>query len=230
MARMNARVIVSFLAAFLVCAPASAGPVLEAVPSQPETSVRYLIYLHGLDVENNGPNGSNRAYGTADHHGVARALADRGYTVIAELRPRGTVPRQYADKVAGQIAALRGAGVAPARITVAGFSKGGLIALLSAAAAGEPDVNFVVMAGCGAGRFAAAFQPVVESAAARMKGRMLSIYERDDRDGASCREAFARAGEGFKGEEMVLTAGGGHGLFYRPDSAWIEPVARWLAQ
>jgi hypothetical protein len=225
---MNTRTLPAAVASWLICASATAGPVLDAVPAQPDASQRYLIYLHGLDVENNGPSASNRVYGAADYYGVVKALAEQGFTVISELRPRGTEPRQYANKVAQQIGALRAGGVPPANIAVVGFSKGGMITLIASATSSEPEVKFVVMAGCGAGAFAAGFRPVVENVAPRMRGRMLSIYDRNDRDGGSCKEAFARAGEGFKGEETVLGAGSGHGLFYRPDPAWIDPVARWL--
>jgi alpha-beta hydrolase superfamily lysophospholipase len=219
--------IASALASALFCSAAAAGPVFDAVPPQPDPSQRYLIYLHGLAVENDGPNASSRAYGAADHHGVVKALADRGFTVIAELRPRGTSPRRYADRLTGQIEALRKGGVPAASIAIVGFSKGGMIALLAAAETRQPEIRYVVMAGCGIGVRAAAFSAAVSGMAA-LKGRMLSIYDRNDREGGSCREAFARGSEGFSGEETVLSVGSGHALFYRPDAAWIEPVIRWI--
>ncbi len=209
-------------------ASASAGPVLDAPPPQPEPAQRYLFYLHGLDVENNGPHASNRAYGTSDHYGVVNALAGQGYTVISELRNSGTEPRRYAQKVAQQVRMLRSAGVPATNVAVVGFSKGGMIALMASAEIQEPGVRFVVMAGCGSGPFAKGFRRVVDEAAPRMQGRMLSVYDRNDRDSGTCRDAFTRAGPGFTGEETVLDAGSGHGLFYRPQRDWIEPVAQWL--
>lgn len=211
-------------AAWMMGSAAMAGQVLQDVPAQPDPEQQYLFYLHGLDVEKNGPFASNAVYGASDYHGVVKALAERGFTVISEVRSPGTDARAYADKIKQQVASLRRAGVPGGRIAVTGFSKGGMITLLSAAALRDPDIRFVVMAGCARDRAGR------NEFARRMQGRMLSLFDRDDRDAGSCETAFASAGEGFKGEEIVLPAGGGHALFYRPRPEWIDPVVRWLKQ
>lgn len=78
--------------------------------------------------------------------------------MIAELRTEKTNPHRFArTRVLEQVQALRAAGVPAHRITVAGFSKGGLISLIVAAQAREPKLNIVNMAGCGRGQFRRAY-------------------------------------------------------------------------
>lgn len=210
---------------------AHAGEVLEAVPAKPDAGRRYVIYLHGGILEQRGVHGAHsKQHGFYDHAGILKAIANRGFVVVGEARPSGTRIERYAQKVSDQVNTLLAAGVPANSITVAGFSKGGAIALVAATLAGNPETRFVVMAGCGIGEFARVFEDIVLPYAARMKGRVLSLYDAADREAASCRRAFEKAGAGFHGEERVLHTGRGHGLFYRVVSDWVEPVVAWTAR
>ncbi len=73
------------------------------------------------------------------------------------------------------------------------------------------------MAGCGG--------PTPDFAP-RLRGRILSIYDRTDDAAGSCRGVFARS-PGLATREIVLEVGKGHGTFYTPRTEWLVPVTAW---
>jgi len=119
------------------------------------------------------------------------------------------------------------AGVPAGNITVAGFSKGGYIALLVASSLADPGVGYVIMAGCGKGSAAYTFQQFLKKKrGARLKGRIYSIYATSDLEAGSCRPAVEQSsGEGLQFGEIRLKSNKGHGVFYQPRPEWVEPVA-----
>ncbi len=113
---------------------------------------------------------------------------------------------------------LLGLGVPARNITVAGFSKGGWIAILAASRLDNPALSFVFMGACGPW----AFGPDLH-----VRGRMLSLYETSDSLGVSCAPMFAHRGPGSYVEEIALSLGLGHGTFFQPRSAWLAPTVAW---
>ena len=93
-------------------APPAAGRVLTDVPSPADPQGRYVLYLHGRILEEQGRQAVSPDFGRYEYDAVLRALADRGFTVIAEVRPRGTGP-EYAHRVAAQLRRLLEAGAGP---------------------------------------------------------------------------------------------------------------------
>jgi pimeloyl-ACP methyl ester carboxylesterase len=112
------------------------------VPSTIDASAKYLFFLHNYYVEKHGPDGDCKYYA------LLNAFADSGFTVISEVRSGKIIPCAYAGTIVDQIRTLLDAGVPPENITVAGHSKGGVIALCVSSKLGNPKVHFVVMAGC----------------------------------------------------------------------------------
>ncbi|MBI4279866.1 MAG: hypothetical protein HY660_15555 [Armatimonadetes bacterium] len=200
-------------------------PGSYAMPSSIDASRKYLFYLHGKILEDQGRNAVSREHGAYCYDDIIKALADRGFVVISEIRPANTTP-EYAQKVAGYVRTLLEGGVAPESITVAGFSKGGALTLRTSAVLGQPKVNFVVMAGCGHTGPDSGYRQIVEQVAPRLRGRILSIYDAADREAGPCQDAFARA-PGLEPRETKFSTGLGHGLFYRPRSEWLDPVVDW---
>ncbi|MEZ4702579.1 MAG: alpha/beta hydrolase [Rhodothermales bacterium] len=193
--------------------------VSRAVPATPDPAARYVIYLHGRIIEEEGERPTSPRYGTYEYRDVLRALARPGLHVISERRPAGTDMDVYAGKVLAQIAALRAAGVPADRITVVGFSKGGGIAVRVAARNEESDLRFVFLAACGDW----AFVPEVQVA-----GRILSINEAsDDLVAPSCEPLFAHARQVPEHDEIRIETGQEHGAFYRPNPVWVNPVTAW---
>ncbi len=181
--------------------------IFTDAPATIDANARYLFHMHGLIVELQGPNAQGR-YGQYRYHWTVEALADHGFVVISE-----------------QVAKLRAGGVPADHITVTGISKGGEITVLTTAAIGDPDVRFVVLAGCGrldvfnvAGG--------LEALGRRPQGRVLSIYDRSDREAGSCARYFPQA-PGLTFEEVVLDVGRGHALFYTPERVWVDRVVDW---
>ncbi len=207
--------------------PAHAGLIYTQAPETPDPQARYLFYMHGMWLEDNLPDKPNKKYGTYRYRDILDTFAKLGYTVISELRPRGTRPKRYAMKIIAQVERLIAGGVPPANIVVTGFSKGGQITLLVAALNMRPNLRFVVMAGCGKGRFRGGYKKFLRRDAASMIGRMLSIYDASDQATGTCREAFDEAPGLIAGEE-VLHVGRGHGTFYTANPDWVNMVAAWL--
>ena len=93
------------------------------VPSTIDASAKYLFFLHNYYVEKHGPDGDCKYYA------LLNTFADSGFTVVSEVRSGKIIPCAYAGTIVDQIRTLLDAGVPPENITVAGHSKGGVIAL-----------------------------------------------------------------------------------------------------
>jgi len=166
-----------------------AGSCSTAVLAPPKPT--YFYYLHGKIVEDLGPRGLSS-----------------GLTVVSEVRPKDTDPSAYADRLVADIRARLRAGVAPSRITVAGSSKGSVIASLVSTRLNVPGVRYVLIANCN-DRLLREIKP-------RLTGDILSIYEASDDIGQSCAPVIAASPAAGRFEEVRLTTGLGHGVVYRP--------------
>jgi len=216
---MRRSILLLVLLLLLPATAMAAGVVLSVLPKAIDPRGDYLIYLHGRIIEEEGPRPTSPRFGVYEYRQILDTFAGRGFTVVSEARPKGTDVAAYAKKVAGQVRALLAAGVPPERIAVVGFSKGGGITLAAAALLREqPKVRFVSLAGCGGGRKLDLPHPI------------LSLYDAADDLSGSCGAGFsaAPARTPFEHREIVLHVGRGHGTFYRPDPAWVEPVVSWL--
>jgi len=222
---MACRILTLFLLLLLVPGRAlgsahGAGRVLRSLPKRIDPRQDYLIYLHGRIIEEEGLRPTSPRFGVYEYEKILEAFAGRGFVVISEPRPRDADVGVWADKVVGQVRALRQAGVPPQRITVVGFSKGAGIALLIASTLEEPKVNFVILAGCSAWPSAAE---------ETLQGRILSMVDASDDAATTCQKTFDQAKGPLLHEEVVLKLGTGHGAFYRPGD-WIGQVAEWVKQ
>jgi len=163
------------LAFLTICTPVLAGTVQSDIPSVVDPSAKYLFYMHGRAIEEGGPRAKSYRYSS-----TLEELAKRGFVVIGEERSpvRNDV---YADKVAGQVRKLLAAGVPAKNITVAGHSKGGLIAMLVMSNLANTDVAYVNFAGCIKGvSESQGYLKFAEHRAPRARGRLLSAYDRSD--------------------------------------------------
>ena len=218
------RLVLLALAIAGCAAPSNGGSprIMADVPAAPDAGARYLFHMHGSIVEELGPSARGR-YGQYQYYPTVEALADRGFVVISEVRG-ATEPRAYAAKVAAQVARLRAAGVPADHITVTGVSKGGSMTLMSVFAVANPDVRFVIMAGClRGGGFARAIAALGNRPP---QGRVLSLYDYADPDIGSCSMSFPPT-PGLAFEEVVFQTGLGHALFFSPEPVWVDRVAAW---
>jgi len=194
--------------------------ILDRVPDAPDPEARYLIYLHGRAVEEGGRRPTHPTRGVYEYDRILAALAKGGAVVISEQRPRGTDSDRFAAHVADQARALLRAGVPPERITVAGFSKGGGIAIRASSLLKNPRLNFVFLAACGDGDF--------DGTDLVVQGRILSIYEANDEIGRSCKDLFGKGGAPGERSEIEVHVGDRHGTFYRVHPEWLDPLLRWV--
>jgi hypothetical protein len=190
--------------------------IFDDVPATIDPGARYLFHMHGWVVEEYGPAGAVRT--GYWWRWTIEAFADRGFVVISEARPAHTDVQAYALTVVRQVARLRAAGVPSDHITVTGMSKGGVITVLTTAAIADPNVRFVVLAGCA--------RSWEEAFGRAPQGRVLSMYDRYDSDVWSCSRYF-RNSPGLTFKEMIFDARRGHALFYTPDRLWVDPVVAW---
>ena len=193
--------------------------ILDRVPEHPDRGARYVIYLHGRIIEEQGPRPTHEQWGVYEYRKILETLASAG-TVISEQRRPGTDMDQFAEHVSGQVRALIAAGVPAEHITVIGFSKGGGIAIRTSARLMNDKVRFVFLAACGDGDF--------RDVDLDVRGQILSVYETSDDAGRSCAQLFARSKSPGERKEIRIETGGGHGAFYRPRQEWTTPTLAWI--
>lgn len=209
------------VALLAVCTTVFAGSVNKDVPEVIDPNAKYLFYMHGIAIEQGGPQA--RAY---DYSGILKELGNRGFVVIGEERSRVRIDI-YAEKVAGQVRKLLSAGVPAKNITVAGHSKGGMITMLVMAMLANPDMAYVNFAGCGKeGSGFEGYLQFAERRASMARGQLLSAYDRSDQIAGSCKPALDKMTKAAV-MERVLELGGGHELFSIPKAAWLDILQAW---
>lgn len=196
--------------------------IFTEAPASPDPKAKYIFYLHGRIIEDEGMNAVSSEFGKYEYAEILETFADRGFIVISEVRPKNTDVAKYAQKTAEQVNALLKAGVPPGNIIVAGASKGGVIAHKASSILHNKDLNFVLLAACGAG-YLDNFQP-------DLVGNILSVYDYKDNKGAgSCAEFFAKSKAINRHKEIELKLGLGHGILYKPMEEWVEPTIDWAS-
>jgi hypothetical protein len=194
------------------------GAIHHAVPSAIDLDARYVIYLHGRIIEDQGLRPTHPEFGVYEYEAILEELVGNGLEVISEVRPPSADAAEYARRAAQQVRELIAAGVPEDHITVMGFSKGAVIAILTSWELQEPAVRYVWMAGCGDWAF--------RMSALVPTGHVLSIHEASDELGVSCEPLFGRS-ELIEAEEIRIKTGEKHGAFYRPIPEWVGPAVEW---
>lgn len=187
-------------------------------PVQAQAAPRYLIYLHGRIVEDEGRRPTSPDFGVYEYDAILDSLRRPGFVVLSDQRPPKASSDSFAIHVAQQVDSLLRLGVPPQAITVVGFSKGAWIAILASSRLHNPALSFVFMGACGPW----AFQPGLH-----VTGRLLSLYETSDSLGVSCAPMFANRTSGSQIREIALSLGLGHGTFFQPRSDWLVPALAW---
>jgi hypothetical protein len=184
-----------------------------------QASPRYVIYLHGRIVEDQGRRPTDPSFGTYEYDAILDSLRRADFVVLSDQRPPRANSDTFATRVIQQVDSLIRRGVSPQAITVVGFSKGGWIAILASSRLQNPAVSFVFMGACGPWAF--------ERPDLHVTGRLLSLYETSDSLGVSCAPMFERSAPGSVTREIALSLGLGHGTFFQPRPAWLTPVVTW---
>ena len=143
---------------------------------------------------------------------------------MTERRKPNPDPFDLARKASGQVRKLLEAGVLSPRIGIMGFDQGGAAALAASALLRDPDLSYVVLAGCGLDD---RFQRFATQLADRMTGRILHLWEKTDQQAESCQFAFAKA-KTLESDEKLLSNVGGHEMFGEADPFWMDLVMAFL--
>jgi hypothetical protein len=192
--------------------------VVPRAPERPDASGRYLFYLHGRIIEDQGADAVSPDYGRYEYSAIVQQLAGKGFTVISEVRAPNTDPEVYADAVVRQIQHLLASGVQPANVAVIGASKGAVIAMLISSRL-TTAIRYVLMANCN--------QFIFKTFSLSLHGAVLSIYEASDELGQTCSPLFDRSPSLGTRREIRLATGLRHGFIYRPLEAWLAPAVAW---
>lgn len=193
-------------------------------PVSIETGNKYLFYLHGKIIEDQGIPAISAEYGEYQYGAILEKLSEYGFIVISEQRPINTDVEQYAHKISEQIKALLDAGVPAENITVVGASKGAAIAIYTSHFLENVNVNFIIMAICHPDIVQA-----LEQGHVFLYGKILSIFDSTDMYAGSCKNLLSESKGGgitsFK--EVILNIDLGHGILYKPLDEWIMPIVDW---
>lgn len=197
------------------------GSVNSSLPENIDPDEHYLFYLHGKIIEDEGVDAVSPQFGAYEFQEILNYLADGGFQVIGEVRTAPTDVIAYADRVVAQVNSLLERGVPSENIAIVGFSKGAAIAIQASMKLGNPDLNFVLIAICG--------EEANRGAGLALAGRFLSLYERSDELGSSCRPMIEGLPDVKEFEEIEFATGKQHGAFYSADPSWLDPLMSWLA-
>lgn len=182
---------------------------------------KYVFYLHGKIVEDQGANASNTAFGKYEYDNILAKFKEEHFIVISEVRKQNTDVKEYAHKVVLQIDSLLRSGVQPGNITIVGASKGALIAMYVSTYLNNSHVNFAFLSSCN-DYVLNSFPDIA------FTGNVLSIYEKSDEGNQSCdkiKNNSTRSVPNYK--EVAINTGLRHGYLYKPITEWMGPVTRW---
>ncbi|VAX20268.1 hypothetical protein MNBD_IGNAVI01-766 [hydrothermal vent metagenome] len=201
--------------------------IYNHVPSKVDTSKKYLFYLHGRIIEEYGVRPESKKYGIYEYEKILNSLAETGFEVISEPRPKNTDIFNYSQKVAAQIDSLLASGVPPGNITVIGASKGAGIAVLVSNTLKNDKIKYVIMAICN--RHMAKFW---KDNKIKLWGKVLYIYDINDEIAGSCKGYLdILRSDGLKEyKEIEVKLGLGHGILYSPFKEWVTPALEWANQ
>jgi hypothetical protein len=231
-----------FFILLAIMSGASYSMVLTEIPESPDTQKEYLFLMFGLQTEIQGPDSFNGYYNrTYETTAITNAFASKGFIVITEIRAKGTVIEDYSKKVSDQVKTLIGKGVPPKNITVAGHSKGAIITLVTSGLISTPETKFIIMAGCALPTFTnlrgsnprQLYLKHIKEFAASAKGKMLSIYDKEDEWFQTCKEFSDQAKAVSFTEKIIDTKSApnkGHAAFYSVDPIWFDTVVKWIKE
>lgn len=200
---------------------------IYAFPEQIDPAARYLFYLHGRIIEDQGIPAVDPTFGEYQYQAILDKLASYGFVVLSEVRSKNTDSLAYARRVAGQVGELLQAGVPAQNVTVVGASKGAGIAIFVSNLLGNQEINYVLLAICEPGNVRDLVQNQIS-----LSGKVLSIYDSSDPYGGTCQDLLAFSeGKGLSShDEIVLDLGLSHGLLYRPLDDWVLPTVEWAGK
>jgi hypothetical protein len=207
-----------------ICSNIFAQNIYNHVPSKVDISKKYLFYLHGVIVENQGIRPVSEKYGTYKYEEILKSLAVNNVNVISEARRKNTDILEYAKKVSAQIDSLLKSGVPIKNISVVGASKGGGIAVMVSHLMKNEELKFVIMSICNKKTAG-----IWKENGIKLWGKVLNIYDVNDEIAGSCTcyLDFLKSSGLKEYKEIEVKLGLGHGILYSPLKEWVLPALEW---
>ena len=180
---------------------------------------KHLIYLNGCCLEKVGVSGYNT---------IVKKLKKDGFDVSFEPRYDDSSDSmdEVAQKTTAAVQALLASGTKPDDIVVAGYSLGSVIAMYSSLQLNNPNVRFVLLAGCPVHtprHFAINY--------VNLHGKFLSIIDKYDDKFGSCGKNLSGA---TSFDEVTIDSGSGHKGFRLSSNynykKWEKPMESWLGK
>jgi len=199
--------------------------IYNQIPSKIDTSKKYIFYLHGKIIEDQGNRPFSEKYGIYEYEEILKSLANDNIYVISESRPPNTNVLEYAKKVSVQIDSLLNSKVPVNNITVVGASKGAGIAVAVSNIIKNEESKFVIMAICND-----EIVRIWEENDIKLWGRVLYIFDTKDEIAGSCKSYLdILKSTGLKEyKEIEVKLGLGHGILYTPLKEWVIPALEWV--
>ena len=194
--------------------------ISSSLPPQIDHNGKWLFYLHGAIVQDQGINAVSKDFGPYKYLNILDSLKSRGFNVISEARPKDTRPEDWANKVSKQIDSLIDAKLPPQNITVVGASAGAAITMEVALRLKNSKINYVIMGMCWPDTYK-------EYEGQELCGNFLSIYESSDPHGR-CNRIFEQKKCGGSFKEIEINTGKSHGFLYQPYKEWVDPLIKWI--
>jgi len=196
-------------------------------PTEIDSSSRYIFYIHGKIIEDQGVPAVSPEYGEYRYEDILRTLQSYGFVLISEQRPKNANSMEYAQRTVSQVRKLLISEVPPESITVVGASKGGAITMIISHLLKNSELNYVLLGTCDS----MTVNDFVQQGAP-LFGNVRVIYDSSDVYAGSCDDLFAFSeGKGLGHHDvLVLQVGTGHGILYEPLSEWILPTVQWANQ
>jgi hypothetical protein len=198
--------------------------IYRHIPEKADTSKKYIFYLHGRIIEEEGLRPKSEKYGIYEYEKILDSIAEAGFVVISEPRKKNTDIIEYAKTASTEIDSLIKSGVPVNNITIIGASKGGGIAVAISSYLKNENLKFVIMAICNPD-----MKEVWEQKGIRLWGKVLYMYDYKDEIAGSCNDCMEiLKSEGLKEyKEIKLETGLGHGILYTPKKEWLIPTLEW---
>ncbi len=194
-------------------APASVAAV-SAGPIDP--TAKYIFYFHPRFPPGSTDRLASVGY---DYEGTLAALRAEGFTVVSEVRPQELPWIEEADRSAPAVRKLLDAGVPASHITLVGFSKGAVIALMIGARLGEADIRIVGLSTCSSSW---ANNEEITFHSTQFVGRILLLDDAGKSPITRCGIAGAL--------EKQFSEGQGVALFLKPRDIWLKEIASFAAR
>jgi len=198
--------------------------IYNQLPSKVDTSKKYIFYLHGRIIEDQGIRPTSEKYGIYEYEEILEFLAVNDFYVISEARPKNTDVLEYAHKIAAQIDSLLNSNVSVKNITIVGASKGAGIAVAVSSILKNDELKFVIMAICND-----EMAKFWKENGIKIWGRVLYIFDTKDEIAGSCKSYLdILKSDGLKEyKEIEVKLGLGHGILYSPLKEWVLPTIEW---